>query len=100
MQSFPCVSVYALLVSREEPVCIMRRSARVQTECEIMQSEEDPRREPYPRTDAQIEPNSDALSAVIDVHLCALISHIARGISAPNQKKKINIRKKKWLFLF
>lgn len=88
MQSFPCVSVYALLVSREEPVCIMRRSARVQTECETMQSEEDPRREPYPRTDAQIEPNSDALSAVIDVHLCALISHIARGISAPNQKKK------------
>lgn len=95
MQSLPCVSVYALLVSREEPVCITRRSARVQIDCKTMQSEEDPRREPYPRTDAQIERSSDAPAAVIDVHLCALISHVAHGISAPNQKKKINIRKTK-----
>lgn len=46
-----------------------------------------PRGELYPRTDAQIKRSSDGSAAVVDVHLCALITHVARGGSAPNQKK-------------
>lgn len=49
--------------------------------------EEDPRREPYPRTDAHIKRSSDGPAAVVHVRLRALINQVARGVPAPNQKR-------------
>lgn len=70
---------------RAEPVCIMRRLARVQVEHKMTQSEEDPRREVYPHTDAQIKLcillwSWKAAFGVIDMQLYVLINFLACGV--------------------